>query len=227
MGRSARPDWPRAQIGGRPVTSSRTGGAGRRPGGPDAHRVHHLLCSRLPSRVHGRRSAWFPRGARKVHTVACQPSRVLPDEVPVAARHRAAATDAPAVGRKQHIPASRSSHPAGDRASRGPAADPVAGQILSRLDSQFRLLVVDDGKLLDRRSYPDPLPVVLAVVSRPTQSADVGLASDGSATLWVAAAATSLSGGQVRANSLNCGVTSCTLFRAARSHLEGLGPHPD
>jgi hypothetical protein len=141
------------------------------------------LCSRLPSRAHGRRSAWFPRGARKVHTVTCQPGRVLPDEVPVAAPPPRGPDrcPGPSAASSTFRPRGRPIPLAIERAAvRLRSLSPR--QILSRLDSQFRLLVIDDGKLLDRRPYSDPLPVLLAVVSRPTQSADVGLASDGSAT---------------------------------------------
>ena len=99
------------------------------------------LCCCLQSRAQGRRLARFPRGARKILTVAGQLSRVLPDEVPVAIGHgrgrdRCQARRPPAA----HSGPEVVSIPLVIElaAVRLRSLSPV--QILSRLDSRLRLL---------------------------------------------------------------------------------------
>jgi hypothetical protein len=133
-------------------------------------------------------------------------------------------------------------HPAGHRASRGPSALPVARAdpvppglpvptAVWRRSRQLACVyrfTIDDGKLLERRSCSDPLSVFLAIVSRRTQIAVAGSARDGSATaVGSCSSHVIVESGQVRANSLNCAVTSCTLFRGRPSSPEDLGSHPD
>ena len=106
-----------------------------------------------------------PSRRAKVHTVAGQLSCVLPDEVRVAACHRRGRCPArrpPAAHfGLEVVPISLAIELAAVRLR---SLSP--GQILSRLDFRFRLLVVDDRKLLERRSHSDPLPLLLAVLSR-------------------------------------------------------------
>lgn len=112
----------------------------------------------------------------------------------MAARHRAAATDAPgpSAASSTFRPRGRPIPLAIERAAvRLRSLSP--GQILFCLDSRFRLLVSDDGKLLDRRSYSDPLPVLLAVVSRRPRARTLVRPVTAVLLLWVVAAATSLS----------------------------------